>query len=140
MGAKKKNEIIITNIDHKRLTELIDNLEATSGEEINSSLAQLRQELGRAKITKPEKIPDNVITMNSRFRIRDMDSGEEFVYTLAWPDDAYIEENKISVLAPVGTGLLGYKVDDTVEWPVPAGIRKFKIEEIIYQPEANKKN
>ncbi len=137
MGAKKKNEIIISNLDHHRLTELIDNLEATSGQEISASLLQLREELGRAKITRTDKIPANVITMNSRFRIRDMDSGQEFTYTLAWPEDADIENNKISILAPVGTGLLGYRVGNTVEWPVPAGVRKFKIEEILYQPEAN---
>ena len=140
MGTKKKNEIIISSIDYNRLTELLDNLEATNGEKVNASLAQLREELGRAKITKPERIPANVITMNSKFRIRDMDSGEEFVYTLAWPEDAYIEDNKVSILAPVGTGLLGYRVGDTVEWPVPAGIRKFKIEEILYQPESNNEN
>ncbi len=137
---KKRNEIIITDTDQRRLNELLNNLEAVSGVGIDPNLKLLQKELGRAKITPPGKVPDNVITMNSQFRIRDMDSEKEFIYTLAWPEDAEIEESKISILAPVGTGLLGYRVGDIVEWPVPAGIRKFKIEEILYQPEAHSRN
>ncbi len=136
-AKRKKNEIVITSVDHQRLNQLLDNLEATNGEELTEDLADLRRELERAKIAEPRKVPKNVITMNSRFRIRDIDSDEQFDYTLAWPDEAFVEENRLSILAPVGTALLGYRVGDVIEWPVPAGVRHFKVEEILYQPEAN---
>lgn len=74
--------------------------------------------------------------MNSMVRLKDLDSGEEMTYTLVFPDMADISSKKISILAPIGTALIGYKVGDSIEWEVPAGIRKLKVEEIVYQPEA----
>ncbi len=136
---KKESKIYIAEDDLRRLTRLLDNLEASQGQNIDSGIELLRHELGRAKVMSEDKIPGDVITMDSRFRIRDIDSGNEFVYTLAWPEEADVQENKISILAPVGTGLLGYRVGDTVEWPVPAGVRRFKVEEVLYQPEAGNK-
>ncbi len=59
------------------------------------------------------------------------------IYTLVFPNEADIEQNRISILAPVGMALLGYKVDDTVEWHVPDGLSRLKVKEILYQPEAS---
>lgn len=74
--------------------------------------------------------------MNSRLRVRDVDSGRDLTLTIVFPSDADLEQGKISIVAPIGTALLGYRVGDTVEWRVPAGVRRLKIEEILYQPEA----
>ena len=75
--------------------------------------------------------------MNSRVRIKDLDSGEETVYTLVYPKDANIEEGKLSVLAPIGTALLGYQAGDIIEWLLPAGVlRRLKIKKVVFQPEA----
>jgi regulator of nucleoside diphosphate kinase len=74
--------------------------------------------------------------MNSRVRLTDAGTNEEQVYTVVFPSDANVEQRKISVLAPIGTAILGYRVGDMVEWRVPGGIRKLRIEEILYQPEA----
>jgi len=73
--------------------------------------------------------------MNSKVRLKDLDSGEEVIYSLVFPNDANVAENKISVLAPVGTALIGYRVGDPIEWKVPRGLKRLKIEEILYQPE-----
>jgi regulator of nucleoside diphosphate kinase len=59
------------------------------------------------------------------------------VYTLVFPSEANFDEGKISVLAPVGTAMLGYRVGDSIEWEVPSGRRRLKVEELIYQPEAS---
>ena len=75
--------------------------------------------------------------MNSKIRIKNLDSGLEKIYTLVFPHSANINENRISILAPIGTALIGYEVGDTIEWPVPGGVTKFKVEEILYQPEAS---
>ena len=74
--------------------------------------------------------------MNSRVRIEDADTGEQNVYTVVFPSDASVAEKKISVLAPIGTALLGSRAGGTVDWPVPAGMRTMRIQEVLYQPEA----
>jgi regulator of nucleoside diphosphate kinase len=72
--------------------------------------------------------------MNSAVIVKDLDSGKEFTYTLVYPEFANSSENKISILAPIGTALLGYKVGDIIEWEVPAGKRKLKVKKILSQP------
>lgn len=74
--------------------------------------------------------------MNSRVRLSDTSKEKDLIYTLVFPRDADAEAGKISILAPIGTAILGYKIGDIIEWPVPLGIRKVKIEEVLYQPEA----
>ena len=75
--------------------------------------------------------------MNSKFKLKDLDSGEEMTYTLVFPEDADIYKNKISIYAPMGIALIGYRVSDIIEWQVPGGILRIKVLEIIYQPEAS---
>ncbi|MCK6538753.1 MAG: nucleoside diphosphate kinase regulator [Anaerolineales bacterium] len=127
--------IHITELDRQRLIDLI--LDAKSGEYRGSVyLEKLRGELDRARIVPPQEIPDDVITMNSKVALRDMDSGEEETYTLVYPENANMAEGKVSILAPIGTAMLGYRIGDVFEWEVPAGKRRLKVESILYQPEA----
>jgi len=74
--------------------------------------------------------------MQSTVRVRDVDTGKTVVYTLAFPAEADIDKNRISVLAPIGTALIGYRAGDRVEWPTPGGVKRLQIEEVIFQPEA----
>ena len=131
-----KDKIYITEFDLKRLKGLIKYAEERWDQRVAQYLEELDEELDRAEIVKPEKIPSDVITMNSTFHLSDLDSGEEVVYTLVFPAKADSVNGKISVLAPVGTAVLGYRVGDTVEWKVPGGLKRLKVREIIYQPEA----
>ncbi len=78
----------------------------------------------------------DVVTMNSQARVRDLNSNEEMVFTLVFPAEVDYVRGRLSVIAPIGTALLGYRAGDTVEWKVPAGIRRLKIEQVLYQPEA----
>ncbi|MDD5652900.1 MAG: nucleoside diphosphate kinase regulator [Candidatus Omnitrophica bacterium] len=98
----------------------------------------LEAELNKAVIVDSDKVPPDIVTMNSKVYLRDMDTGKDEFYQLVYPDDADIEQSKISILAPIGTAILGYKVGDIIEWKVPAGMRKLKIKKILYQPEAVK--
>lgn len=84
-----------------------------------------------------DEVPPDVITMNSRVKLQDLDSGDEMIYTLVYPSDADTGQNRISILAPIGTALIGYRVGDIVEWKVPSGVKRLKVEEILYQPEAS---
>ena len=127
--------LYITAIDKERLHELIISTRKNAAEsEIH--LRDLEAELEKAIIVQPKDTPKDVVTMDSQVCVKDLDTQEETVYTLVFPSFSDIEQNRISVLSPVGTALLGYRTGDIIEWKVPAGIRKLKIKKIVYQPEA----
>ena len=128
-------EIYITRYDLTRLKELLHVGISSAGRD-RESLESLRNELDRAHIMEPTAVPDDVVTMNSRVRLRDLETNAEKTYILVFPAEANLEQRKISVLAPIGTAILGYRVGDTVEWRVPRGMRNLRIEEMLYQPEA----
>lgn len=128
--------IYLTESDHARLTRLLDGHRSNPQSEPDN-LSRLEEELARAEIVAPQDVPADVVTMNSRVRARDLDSGEELVFSLVYPRDADLQAHRISVLAPIGAGVLGFRVGDAIEWPVPAGIRRLLIEEVLYQPEAS---
>ena len=128
-------EIYITEFDVKRLTQLLQEGLSFTSKDIQH-LESLQKELERAHIVEPQAVPRDIVTMNSRVRLRDLNSGDERIYTLVFPTEADVTQNKISILAPVGTAMLGYRVGDKIDWPVPAGMKTFRIEEILYQPEA----
>jgi len=129
-----RRKIIITETDHDRLQALLDSEFATA---IGPSeyLDNLRMELDRAEIVRPKDVPRNVVTMNSTVVFRDLDTNEKETYTLVFPDSADIANDRLSVLAPVGTAILGERVGDVIKWRVPQGWRRLKIEHVVYQPE-----
>lgn len=127
--------IHISKYDMDRLVELIDGLRRTPKAN-QTHLDLLEKELYRGVLVDPQNVPKDVITMNSKVSVKDVESGEVTTYTLVYPSAANISENKLSILAPLGTALLGYRKGDIIEWPVPSGIRKVKVDDIIYQPEA----
>lgn len=131
-----RNRIYITEFDLRRLRELIKVAGQFGEKRVLRYLEELDEELEKAEPVKPEEIAGDVITMNSTFRLQNLDTEEEVVYTLVFPEEADSTHGKISVLAPIGTAVLGYRVGDTVEWEVPAGLKRLKVKEIIYQPEA----
>lgn len=133
MAGAKRN-LHITKFDHDRLSRLVmvaNEYTYKAPEYIND----LKKELEIAVLVEPENIPGNVVTMNSRVRMTDLDNDEEMIYTLVFPEDADVEEEKISIMSPVGTAILGYAEGDIIEWPVPSGVCHIRIEEILFQPE-----
>ena len=128
-------DIYITQLDLTRLKELLE-VGITFKERDRGYLESLRNELDRAHIVEPTAIPNDVVTMNSRVRLKDMQTGEEQNYSLVFPSQADMTQNKISILAPIGTAILGYRAGDTVDWQVPAGTRTVRIQAVLYQPEA----
>jgi regulator of nucleoside diphosphate kinase len=130
-----KKAIHITSQDKQRLEKLLAEV-AVSDPRARGDLNALVEELHRATIVDPKDVPADVITMNSRADLLDLDSAESVTFTLVFPSDASVEEGKISVLAPIGAGMLGYRVGDEFEWNVPAGVRRMRVTRIHYQPEA----
>lgn len=128
--------IFISAFDRQRLTDLLDEALAVAKPAQRRELSDLARELKNASVVPPDQVPPDLVTMNSRVKLRDLDSNAEFDYTLVFPDHTNVAEGKISVLAPIGTAMLGYRVGDTFSWQVPSGERRLKIEAILYQPEA----
>ena len=133
--SQKTASIYITEPDYDRLSALIEKTRESNGVD-REYLNKLEAELDRAEIVDPKIIPANVITMRSTVRLKDLVSGDENTYSLVFPTEADFSQGKISVLAPIGMAILGYKLGDTIEWTVPSGMRKLKVEQILYQPEA----
>ena len=132
----KKTNIYITKPDHERLTKLIGIAREREGDAIRESLNRLEEELERAEVVEQKDIPPDVITMRSTMSLKDLDTGEKVIYWLAFPTEANYSEGKISILAPVGTAMLGYQRGDVIEWEVPSGVRRLRVEEVLYQPES----
>ena len=118
-----KSTIYITGQDKQRLEELLAEV-ACFDPRKQGDLKALEEELHRAVLVDPKEMPADVITMNSRAELIDLDTGETVTFTLVFPSEADIDEEKISVFAPIGAGMLGYRVGDEFEWKVPEGVRR----------------
>jgi len=125
-------EITITSLDADRLNNLIESLPKNSF----AGKAELESELARANVVAPELILPTIVTMNSKVKFVIESTKEEFELTLVYPKDIDSSGGKISILAPVGSALLGLSQGDEIEWPKPGGgFFKVKLREVIYQPE-----
>lgn len=131
----KVKNIVITEADYVRLQRLVESSRVFRQRDAKH-LDDLEQELERAAIMRAGEVPSDVVTMNSRVKVKDLNSGRISTYQIVFPAEADIAKNRISVLAPIGTGLLGYSAGTTIEWQVPSGMRRFRILEVEYQPEA----
>ncbi len=120
--------ITVSSLDLARLEELLAN-------ESSSAAAALEEELSRAAVIDPQSVPPTLVTMNSTVRFAFEQSGEQLELTLRYPREAGAP-GTVSILAPIGSALLGLSVGDSIDWPVPGGEqRRVRILELIYQPE-----
>ena len=127
-----KPKITISTLDSERLERLLDSMPDADF----PGRDELEAELMRADIVSPDALPDNVVSMNSTVRFRVQSTDTEFEMTLVYPKDLDGSGTKISVLAPVGSALLGLASGDEIEWPKPGGsVLRVRIEEVTYQPE-----
>jgi regulator of nucleoside diphosphate kinase len=134
-SALSQGDAQITDADRRRLSLALRRL-GDSDRGRRENLSSLRRRLECAEIVTPAEIPRNVVTLNSRLVLKDLDSRRRLVCTLAEPWDRSAPGDRISVSAPAGTALLGSRVGQIVRWRVGARDRRFRIEQILYQPEA----
>lgn len=114
--------IHISRDDHTKLRLLLSVHSASS-----TSLTELREELDRAVIVDPAEIPADIVTMDSTVTFKDLGTSEVEEYTITFPEKADVESRRISILAPIGTALIGCRVGDVVSWSTPGGIRRLKV-------------
>lgn len=126
-------QIVITQYDLDRLRRLVNDAAAAGSRD---DLTGLIGELDRAIAVAPHEVPGDVVTMNSQVRLVDVDTGDAMEMSLVFPEDAASADRPVSILAPVGTAIIGYRQGDIVEWPTPSGPRTFRIDRVIFQPEA----
>ncbi|MBW4653873.1 MAG: nucleoside diphosphate kinase regulator [Kaiparowitsia implicata GSE-PSE-MK54-09C] len=126
----KKPPIIVTDRDLQRLERLLERLE-----DDEPGVAALQSELDRADVVTPDKIPAGIVTMNSRVHCREESSGKDYRLTLVYPHQVGAE-GLVSILAPVGSALLGLSVGQEIDWPTSTGkVLKLILLDVEYQPE-----
>jgi regulator of nucleoside diphosphate kinase len=121
------DHIIVTDSDLERLLPLVSRAQ---------SAASLEAELDRAQVVEQRAVPPDVITMNSHVVYEDCATGARRNVQVVYPEDADASRGRVSVMAPVGSALLGLRVGQEIAWQVPAGMRCLRVVEIRYQPEA----
>lgn len=131
----KNQKFFITDFDLQRLRKTMMQYKNIIAFCDRESLDELCQKLISASVVNSREISPDVVTMNSTFVLRENEGKETVVYTLVFPEKSNINENKISVLSPLGCSILGRSIHDIVENPVPVGVQKLVVEKIIYQPE-----
>jgi regulator of nucleoside diphosphate kinase len=111
------DDIILTKTDFQKISSLIYANTSAVGQ-------QLEEELGRASLVADDQLPENIVSMNSTVKFEDVQDGKLTVVTLVYPHEANIDENKISILTPVGSALIGLRVGQTIHWTFPNGKEK----------------
>jgi len=126
----------LTSQDQARLERQLEILRNSNDPGIGPYLDALEEKLARTKAVRPDEVDPDVVTMDTRVTVRDLATGEEVTCVLGWPEAPDPDGERVSVLAPVGMALLGSRVGEVVKCRVPAGLRRLRVEEILFQPEA----
>lgn len=124
-----EQDIIITDVDLDRLRPVIDQNDSPASDSLDA-------ELRRAKVVPQHEVPADVVTMNSEVVYEDCATSARRTVQVVYPKDANASVGKVSVLAPIGSALLGLRVGQSIEWPVPTGKKRVKVLEVRSQPEA----
>ncbi len=123
-------KITIATQDFQRLKALLASNVARLISRSNC-LDELQADLKLAEVVSHVDLPKNVVTMNSTVTLRDLHTQDTETYTLVYPDHADIANRKLSVCAPIGAAVLGYRVGDELQWRVPAGWRRLKVQNVV---------
>lgn len=131
--------IYITSHDMQRLRALLVAPKSAAAYD-HEHLETLSQELDRAVVVDDAEVPADLITMRTYVRVRDLRSDEHDEYTVVYPWEADIASKRVSILAPLGTALLGYREGDQIAWRMPGGVRHLRVESVRRQPEESRKD
>ena len=123
--------ILITEKDLLRIKNILSFQDSEDFE-------NLELELDRAKIISDDVVPPDLVTMNSKVKFLNLHDNKEVTITIVYPSDANFAEGKVSVLASLGSALIGLRVGQEINWMFPDGkSKKLRILEVLFQPEAN---
>ena len=124
-----ENQVILLKKDYELLNEYVKNLHGMKVNE-KENFRKLGQELGKAQLVAIEDFPKDIVRLDSTVVIKDMETKRDMTITIVMPESADIKQKKVSVLAPIGTALIGFRKGQKVSWEVPAGKKDFMIVEV----------
>lgn len=133
-GAGAARQVAISAADHRELCSAIAAAKKLGF--FTGGTRALQQKLARARITHAGDLPDDLITLNSRAEFVDVQTNERVELAVVYPADADLAAGRISVFHPLGAAMLGHRVGDEFEWPIPYGSRRFMVAAVQFQPEA----
>ena len=128
--------IYVTMLDTLKLRALLRRQTSASLRD-QDHMRMLQAEIERAIVVEPDAMPPDVISMGSRVCVRDLVTGASSKYTLVFPEEANVAARRLSVLAPIGTALLGYRQGDEIVWKMPGGVRRLRIESVTPDSDAS---
>jgi regulator of nucleoside diphosphate kinase len=129
-----QKQMTITVNDYQKLMGLVEF--ASLKTKMPKVTDQLVENLATARLLPQSKIKENVVTMNSRVKLRELNNRTEAEITITYPEDAEPRERRVSVFSEIGLALLGRKENDVVSWRIPNGVGQFEVQKVTYQPEA----
>ncbi|MCC7462824.1 MAG: GreA/GreB family elongation factor [Gammaproteobacteria bacterium] len=132
----RKPAILVTEADMVRLHALLAAQHREGDDRDQEHIEALRAELAAAAIIESNEVPADIVTLNSRVGVRDLERDTHALYTLVPPVDADAAAGRLSVLAPLGTAILGRRAGDEIHLRSPTGLRRLRLERLLYQPEA----
>ena len=131
----RNSETCITDLDARRLRSHVRRIRARTPA-AREAIAPLTRRITSARIVAAADVPRNVVTLNSRVALRDLDSMARVSCTLSEPSDVKLFGDRLSVAGPAGAALLGARVGQVVRWSLGPRTRRYRVEQIHYQPEA----
>jgi regulator of nucleoside diphosphate kinase len=127
---KINNELVLRTDDYKLLISYLNGGNGRTAFDRRNA-EDLHAELKKAKLVNSDNFPNDVVRINSTVQVKAEDREEIMEFMLVTPDKANIKERKISIMAPIGTALIGFRKGQQVKWQVPAGKRTFTIIDVI---------
>ena len=128
--------IYLSYEDHRVISKLLEDRQHHSTPHAQTT-TKLRGELERAILLDDADLPPDTVKLHSRVRLRDLDTGEVDEWTLTLPDESDVERRRLSILAPVGSAIIGFAKGDQIEWETPGGLCHIQIEaveEVVESP------
>jgi len=135
----QQQNVRVTEFDSRRLQALIEGSLLRDVRD-TGSVELLERHLFEAEVLPATRIEADVVTMNSEVLVTDLDTAEAFTFRVVFPRAANAAAGSISVLAPLGMAVLGRKVGDEITWQVPSGVRRLRVDDVLYQPERDGKD
>lgn len=123
------NQVILLKKDFNVLNEYVKNLHGMQVNE-KENFMKLSQELGKARLVNDDELPSDTVRIDSKVVIRDIENKRDMTITIVMPQNADIKQKRVSVLAPIGTALIGFRKGQKVSWQVPAGTKTFTIMDV----------
>jgi regulator of nucleoside diphosphate kinase len=130
-----RRNIILSSLDAKRIRKHIEEAKQ-KGTLNNFTIQRLVYEINMAEIREPDKIPNNIVTMNSEINFSFINLEKQGEIKIVYPNEADVKKGRISIFSPIANVLLGHKEGDILDWIGPMGQMNIRIEKIVYQPEA----